>query len=283
MKVGFFTVGLMPIWLRLFLGKFCGVVLRLIRFRREIVVTNLNIVFGEGKWNRSMLGQIYQHFGLLGIEMLYLPSIKNGSDMADISGIANLDNALAKGQGALIVSGHTGNWEMTVGSLASKGYKVHVVVKELKGIDNDYLNKQLRGSQEVQSIFKDKAMLSIRRVLKKNEVCLLVIDQHAKSTEAVVTEHFGQQASTYAAPYIISKRFNCPVVPAYSYRGENLKDHFAHIYPEISLIEDNDSDLEAKLNIAAYLKTLEEFIMAHPVQWIWMHDRWKAVKRKYKS
>ena len=283
MKIGFFTVGFMPVWLRLFVGKTCGLMLHLIRFRREIVIANLDIVFGEGKWPKSIIGKIYQHFGHLAIEMLYMPSIKNGSNMAEISGLENLDQALAKGQGALVVSGHTGNWEMTAGSLASRGYKVHAVVKELKGLDNDYLNNQLRGSKQVQSIFKENAMLSIRRALKKNEVCLLVIDQHAKNKEAVKTHHFGFEASTYAAPYIISKRFSCPVVPAYSCRGKNLKDHFAHIYPEIPLVENDDPHEEARLNISAYLKSLEDFILAHPVQWIWMHDRWKVVRRKYKG
>ncbi|MCH2207086.1 MAG: lysophospholipid acyltransferase family protein [Lentisphaerales bacterium] len=271
-------------WLRVALGRLSGVILRVVGFRKGIVLKNLDIVFGQGNWSKGLVGKIYRHFGLLFIEMLYFPSVKQKADghIANITGLENLDAVLEKGNGALIISAHTGNWEMTVGCLASRGYKVNTIVKHLKDVDNDYLNEKLRGLKGVKSIFKENAMLNIRRALKKNEICLMVIDQRSKKREGVVTDHFGKETCTYAAPYVISKRFKCPVVPAYSYRDENLKDHHAHIYPEVKLIENQDPDEEARLNVRQYLNTLEDFILKYPVQWIWMHERWRESRSSKK-
>ena len=278
-------VHLFPLKLRVFLGKAVGSLLHLVGFRKKIILTNLDVVFGKGQWPKEMIGKIYRHFGLLFMELLYLPSVTKteGIEMANITGLENIDAALEKGNGAIIISAHTGNWEMTVGSLASRGYKVSIVAKRMKGIDNEYLNDQLRGATQVNVIYKEKAMLNIRRALRKNEICLLVIDQYSKKSEGIISEHFGMETSSFAAPYIISKRFKCPVVPAYSYRDENLIDHHAHIYPELPLIKNDDGSEEARLNITAYLKSFEEFILAHPVQWIWMHDRWRQNRRKKKK
>ena len=135
-KLSFWIVKFFPLALRVVLGKCVGVLLRIVGFRRSIILKNLDIVFGKGGWPKRMIGQIYQHFGLLFIEMLYLPSIKDGDVMADFTGLENLDAALEKGKGVIMISGHTGNWEMTAGSLASKGYKVNAIVKKLRDIDN---------------------------------------------------------------------------------------------------------------------------------------------------
>ena len=285
LKIMFAVISLLPVGLRVALGKFSGAVLSLIGFRKKIILSNLDIVFGAGKWPKELVGKIYRHFGLLFIEMLYYPSIKDedGCKMANITGLENLDAALEKGNGALIISGHTGNWEVTVGSLAARGYKVSVVSKTMRGVDNEYLYSKLRGSKGVKSILKEKAMLSIRRVLKKNEICLLVIDQRSKKSEGVITKHFGRDAWTFTAPYILRKRFKCPVVPAYSFRDKNLIDHHAHIYPEVELIKNDDPEEEIRLNVRQYLKTFEDFILEHPVQWIWMHERWRERRRSKKK
>jgi KDO2-lipid IV(A) lauroyltransferase len=112
--------------------------------------------------------------------------------------------------------------------------------------------------------------------LRKNGICVLVIDQNSKRSEGVFVDHFGKLASTYSAPYVLSKKFKCPVLPAFNYRDDNMHNHHTVILPEIPLLTAEDKEEEVKLNVRAYLKPFEDFLMEHPEQWIWMHQRWKS-------
>ena len=262
------------------MGRFAGFLLHhIIRFKRKPVINNLNIVYGEGKWPDGILKKIYRHMGLLFCEMLRMPSLGGEKyiDRFSLHGIENLDDALAQGKGVIIVSAHTGNWEYGISGLNLKGYKANVIVKNLKDIDNDYVFNQIRGKKGVGSILKDKGtVLNVRRALKRNEIVVMVIDQNSKRSEGVFVDHFGKPASTYLAPYVLSNRFGCPIVPVFNYRDENLKDHHIICYPAIKLEPSGDDQKDQIANTEAYIKAFEKFLMDHPEQWIWMHRRWRS-------
>ena len=280
--ITFFIFGLLPDSLAILLGRFIGWVLQyVLRFKKDIILGNLQIVYGEKEnWPENIVKRIYRHFGLLLIEILRLPSLKGEkfTKRFHFHGFENIDAVLEQGKGAIVISGHLGNWEYGIGGLVSEGYKTSVVVKKLKGINNDVIFQKMRGDKNVVSILKDKAILNLRRALKRNELVTLVVDQNSKRTEGVFVEHFGKLASTYASPRILSKKFKCPVIPIYSYRDDNLRDFHVVAYPEIKT--ENLSENDTEENTRLYIKTFEDFLMKHPEQWIWMHKRWRTQPRK---
>ncbi|MCM8537914.1 MAG: lysophospholipid acyltransferase family protein [Lentisphaeraceae bacterium] len=278
-KIVFWTVGHMPRPLIVFKGKCIGKFLHMIGFKKDRIVRNLNQVYGSKEnWPKNILSRIYRHFGLLLIEILKMPSVSQETvkEMTTFDGLEHLDKALSHNQGVIMVSGHTGNWECTMASLVGLGYDLHVVVKRLKHVDNDYIFGQLRESKGIKTIFKDKAVLNIRRALKKNAICLLVMDQNSKRSDGVFVDHFGKKASTFAAPYVLAKRFKCPVVPAFSYRSDDLVNHRAEFLPSVKFIECENPDEEVETNVRELIKPFEEFLLKHPEQWIWMHQRWRT-------
>ena len=281
-KSTFFFFSFLPRRVVIILGCMFGFLLRCIGFKKKRIIANLNIVYGsKEQWPEKIIKNIYQHFGLLFTEILKQPSTSKDelNKMTNLAGLEHIDKALEKKRGIILISGHTGNWEYTMASLVIRGYDLNVVVKKLKNVDSDYLFHKLRGSKNVKTIYKEKAVLNIRRALGRNEICLLVIDQNSKKSEGLWIEHFGQLASTFTAPYILGKRFKCPVLPAFSFRGDNLRDHYAEIYAEIVPQECEDFEDEIKLNLRVYLKSFEDFLLKHPEQWIWMHRRWRSVNK----
>ena len=284
-KSTFFVFRFIPHIMIVFMGRILGFILRFfLRFKMDRVKENLGIVYGaKENWPKGIVGKIYRHFGTLLVEMLKLPSI-NGeafNKRFHVSGAENLDKALAQEKGVIIVTGHTGNWEYGIAGLNSYGYPMNVIVKKLKSIDNDYLFQKLRGDKGVGFILKEKAVLNIRRALKKNKVVVMVIDQNSKRSEGTFVEHFGKLASTYAAPYVLSNRFKCPVIPCFCYRDENFYDHHIEVYPEVqNEVVEGEEEENVRVNIRNYIKTFEDFLLKHPEQWIWMHRRWRSQPRE---
>ena len=280
-KFTFAVFSIVPHVLVIFFGKCLGFVLQyIVRFKKKLVLENLNTVYGEkDQWPQGIERRIYRHFGILMIEMLKLPSIKgeNFTKRFHVKGRENLDQALEENKGAIVITGHTGNWEYGIAGLTSFGYPMNVIVKKLKNVDNDYVFEKIRGEKGVGFILKEKAVLNIRRALKKNKIVVMVIDQNSKRSEGAFVEHFGKPASTYAAPYVLASRFKCPVLPIFCHRDENLYDHHIEVFPKIEhdLIE-GDEEGTVKLNIRKYLEAFEKFLLLHPEQWIWMHRRWRT-------
>lgn len=280
-KFTFAIFSIVPHFFVIFFGKCLGFVLQyIVGFKKKLVLENLSTVYGEKEqWPKGIERRIYCHFGILMIEMLKLPSIKGESftKRFHVKGRENLDKALEENKGAIVITGHTGNWEYGIAGLTSFGYPMNVIVKKLKNVDNDYVFEKIRGEKGVGFILKEKAVLNIRRALKKNKIVVMVIDQNSKRSEGAFVEHFGKLASTYAAPYVLANRFKCPVLPIFCHRDENLYDHHIEVFPEIQhdSIED-DEEGTVKHNIRKYLEAFEKFLLSHPEQWIWMHRRWRT-------
>jgi len=98
--------------------------------RQKIALDNIRIVFPEKdeKEIRSIFRESLRNMLKSIFEFAYMVSGKLScariSEMASASGLENLDNLKKSGQGALLYSGHFGNFALMIIWLAIKGYPV---------------------------------------------------------------------------------------------------------------------------------------------------------------
>ena len=95
-----------------------------------------------------------------------------------------------------------------------------------------------------------------------------MIDQRV--SEGILSNFFGQKASTTTIPGQLIKKFNIPVVPVYIERTKDI--NFKIIINKPIYFSENDTieNITDQLN-----KILEVMIIKNPKQWIWSHNRWK--------
>ena len=86
----------------------------------------------------------------------------------------------------------------------------------------------------------------------------------------ILSNFFGQKASTTTIPGQLIKKFNIPVVPVYIERTKDI--NFKIIINKPIYFSENDTieNITDELN-----KILEVMIIKNPKQWIWSHNRWK--------
>lgn len=105
------------------IGKLIGRLMYVLDAKhRRIAVKNIERAEGMPKTAREihrLVRRVYEHFAVGAIETLLIPRMMSRGDLDRIVKLEDfhlLDEALARGKGAIVVLAHMGNWE--VGGLA---------------------------------------------------------------------------------------------------------------------------------------------------------------------
>lgn len=279
----FWCVGKLPPRVALALGVSLGWLLhRVLRFRRRIVTSQVAASLPDlsAAERQRLVQRIYRHLGLVVVETVRLPytSAETLARQVEFHGMEHVDAALARGKGLLAVSGHFGNWELSMAAIARRGYPLHTIVKEIKSATGQYAVDRIRGTHGVPLIPRRNSIFQILRELRKNAMIGFVLDQNVIRDEGVFVEFFGRPACTMPALAILAQRVGTPVVAVYFHRDEHdpLRHHVT-VLPEIPWEEVSaDPQENIRHNTQRYTRVLEDIIRRHPDQWLWIHRRWKT-------
>src|SRR4051812_47077876 len=117
-----------PRFVRSAIGGFLGLLwYDVFRIRRKVVADNLNIAFPDlSRSEKVKIGRrSLINLGTNLVEYCYLPFLNRGnySEIFDMQGTELLDQAEKEGRGALLLTLHLGNGDLSAVSLAFRGYK----------------------------------------------------------------------------------------------------------------------------------------------------------------
>jgi KDO2-lipid IV(A) lauroyltransferase len=142
----------------------------------------------------------------------------------DLIGAENLDNALAKGKGVIIVSLHIGSLELGMKALSNAGYPINAIVNNLESGQTDRFIQKQRAHGGVKLINASKGILYMLDVLKRNEAIALMID--SPGTEKGVTVKLGNKIITAPSGVAaMALRTGAKIVPCGLFRSTNTKFH----------------------------------------------------------
>jgi Kdo2-lipid IVA lauroyltransferase/acyltransferase len=190
----------------------------------------------------------------------------------ELRGRENYDSARAKGKGVICFSGHCGNWELMAlafGSLFGDG----VVVARRQ--DNPFLNRmvaRMRMRYKSGVVYKQGALRGILMALRKGNQVGFLADQAVMPEEGALIDMMGRTAWASKAPVIIAQKSGAPLVPVFIHREG--KRQVITFYPEHQFSGDK-SEEGVRKEAQALSRYVEDFVVAHPTQWYWVHRRWK--------
>jgi KDO2-lipid IV(A) lauroyltransferase len=251
--------------------------------RKKIALDNLKIVFPKKteKERRSLFRESLRNL-LKGIfEMAYIfngkYSVKEISELASASGLEQLDNLKKRGQGALLYSGHFGNFPLMIIWLAIMGYPVAIIYKEAKNFPDDFYGNIFRKFNVTPLKYKLDAALTVTiiRALKEKKIVLIMNDQSYPG--GVYINFFGKLVPSAAGPTILAKRAGIPIIPAYICRDKYNHNRIT-ILPEIFLQKENDLEKFISVNTQMLIDWIAEILLKHPSEWLWLHNRWKRAR-----
>ena len=242
--------------------------------RKNVATRQLMMVFPEKSKNEinKILRRMYFDMGRVAAET-YFGDSKKLFLKAEINGWENLEKAVDMGKGVIMVTGHLGNWELAGRYIASK-FKLSVVAKKQRNRYFDEYTNKIREAENIVLIDKKNAFKPILKLLKKNYIVTILIDQNA-GRDGILTDFLGFKASTFIGAAKIAIKTGCPIVPAFAVRAKDGTNHFT-VEEIISPYKFQNDDKSVKELTEIISKKLEKYILKYPSQWFWVHKRWKG-------
>jgi KDO2-lipid IV(A) lauroyltransferase len=199
--------------------------------------------------------------------------------MISIVGCDNLNAALARGNGVVLLSAHLGNFFLLGTRLAVEGYTIHVLVNQPRHGRFAQLMDQYR-RQVLQTTIharpRREAFKQVVQVLRRNEVAIIIADEYRRTGSGVRVPFFGRSVLARRGPVTVALRTGAAIVPAYVIRSPDNKLQLI-IEPEIELIRSERDKSEIRENILRLTAWLERTVRRYPDQWNWMNIRWNDV------
>jgi KDO2-lipid IV(A) lauroyltransferase len=237
---------------------------------------HLTIAFGDtldAAARDRIVREMFRSTGRSVVDLLRPPPTSPADARIRIRGREHLDEALARG-GVVALSAHLGNWEVMGAALASAGYPLHVVAREVFDRRSDRLLNDWRQRAGIVVHRRSTGLLAAARALRRGAVLGTLVDQDTGGP-SVFVDFFGRSARTPRAPFVLARRCRASLVPMWVTLAPDGV-HQVVIRPALELSALADPEAALRADVAAWHAELEGAIRSAPDQWVWHHRRWKS-------
>ena len=270
---------LMPLsWLRALGGGLGSLALAGSRKQRRRALAHLALAFPErdAAWREAVVSACARHLGTLLGEVAWLWSAKPAAILArtEFVGLDNFTGCVGAERGAMVITGHCGNWEWLNLALGAIGHPLTVAAREVFDPRLDDLARRLRGRFDGDTALRGRgAGAKLVAAVRSGLSLGLLIDQDIDAP-GVFVEFFGHPAWTPSGAALLAIRTGAPMVPIFATRLADGRMRVAVAAPVLTGdAEPDDADV-ARLT-ALLTSHIEGQIRAHPEQWVWLHKRWR--------
>jgi Kdo2-lipid IVA lauroyltransferase/acyltransferase len=247
---------------------------------RRAAMFNLRLAFPDwtdAQCRRAIRGMVRQ-IGWMAGEFSQFPKYtrENIERIVVVDGFENFDAARRRGKGVLFLTGHMSAWELAPFAQALYGYPLHFLVRPIANRRVDALINAYRCGAGNRPIEKNKSARAILKVLADGGTVGVLADHNTDIEESVFVEFFGVSASTTSGLARIALRTDAAVVPGFLSWDEGRRKYRLRFEPAVELVRIADEEADVVENTQRFTRVIEDFVRAHPDQWLWVHRRWKT-------
>lgn len=264
-------------------AKFFSGLLKLIHPREKMIEENLRLVYPDSseEWRKEISSKVYENLAWTLTETLALQrdNLQAQKWMKNVKGVETVNKLMAEKKGAIILTGHIGNWELAGNWVAQNalnhGHELHVIYQEMHDADiSNYVTKT-REHGGMRMLDKNFSLMKIVHMLK-NGAHVALLNDVAGENEMIVP-FMGHDATNMTGAAVMAMLSGVPVIPFGSYRNAPF-EHEAEFFEPLKLPSKNENinrEERVKLIVSEMNKALEKIIRSRPDQWFWLHNRWK--------
>ncbi len=268
-------------WVYSLAKGFAGLGFIIARKQRKIALESLSLAFGQDK-TKSEIEQItkdcFIFMAKAGLELIFLmDKPKLIKERVEIVGKKNLEAALTKGKGVILVSAHFGNFPLMLSRIRLEGYQTSGIMRHMRDSRIEKIFMEKRKKLGIKTIYNQPRSLCVETALKalrNNELVFIPIDQNF-GTGGVFVDFFGKKAATATGPVVLALRTKAAIIPTFIVRQEG--DTHKIIFEEpLNLEEGKTPEETIVINIQKLTNIIESYIRRYPAEWGWIHRRWKS-------
>lgn len=264
----------LPVGLQLGAGRVLSFVMTpFMGARKRIAKRNLELCFPDlsAEQRQQLLDDNFRTMGMMLIEtaLSWWASDASLEKRVQYKGLENLDAALKKGKGVILLTGHFTSMELG-GRLIMLKQPCYVMFRHLKNklFNAVMMNARTHHSEGI--VLRDDPRVMVR-ALRKNKVVWYAPDQDFGRKTSVFARFFGVTAATIPATARIVKMSGAAVIPFVPIR-EKDGSYTLTLGQAISDFPSGDDTEDAQ----CINDLLEQEIRKHPEQYLWIHRRFKT-------
>ncbi|MCD6580661.1 MAG: lysophospholipid acyltransferase family protein [Desulfuromusa sp.] len=180
----------------------------------------------------------------------------------------------------VVITAHTGNWELFGISSAMCGIDMAGIAAEIK---NHMVNKRLvtlRQRTGLTIIAREGAMRTLVSRLRNNEKTVFVLDQNVEESKGGIWVNFlGMPTLVSAAPAHLAYRTGTKIIFAFSHPvgGGKYETHTGQTITPPTYKAEQDKDVVIKALTQQIMDVVSAHIHEHPELWLWSYKHWKTV------
>ena len=266
-----------------------GLFYLLLSEKRRDLRANLKVVTGGAGVERLVFSTFYKFarnwcdimlmMGLRGARLLALVGRKTSQQP--------LDDALAAGHGAILISPHLGNWELGGLGLAEQGYRMNILTFREPDAKVNGKREALRRARGINFIYVDRmvtssfAIVEAISALNRNEVLAILGDRDGSSHTAGL-DFFGRQVHIPLGAAYLALASGAPVIPVFvPLEGERYAAIMEQ--PLFFQASHDQRDRVIREGTQQIVRVFERYIRAYPDQWYNFFDFFSAHSKRDKG
>ena len=294
LRVLTWPLGKLPLGFHRAAGRFLGWLAgRVVRYRRDVVMTNLSRSFPDKKYEEliSIADSNYRHFCTQFCEAIWFGTCDAArvrrAHVAEIEDVSVINGFYDSGRGGVVLIGHSGNWEL-MGGIKSYSYgpeglhcpenDLCVVYKRLSSKAwNTFMNRNRiapvvdKRQEEVEVETFDVLRYVIRhRDCRKTYFFITDQSPYSDSSCIKVADFMHQSTWSMNGGPALAIKLGMPVV----YMSMRRKADYNYTIRFIPICADPTGMTDVQI-LDRYYELLQEDIEAQPWNYLWTHKRWK--------
>jgi KDO2-lipid IV(A) lauroyltransferase len=258
---------------------------RIMKRDKEMALKNLEMAFPESTpiIREALARAMFKSLGMNVYEFLNLEGSspeRVRSLVERVEGMEHLLRAFGEGRGVIGITGHIGCFELLPAYIASMGYSVQVVGRELweKRIARRLIG--IRESLGYKTIDRDRGGREILRHLRGGGALGVLMDQHTR-VSGIYVPFFNKEAHTPIGVAKMALATGAKIIPMAVYMTRNRK----HEIKMLPAVEPDLAGLSKSQRVDVLTRecsgAIEQLVRYDPKQWVWFHDRWRGLKEGF--
>ena len=275
-----FLIFILPSSLQKMLAKFLAFAfMKLKKKRFHVVMTNLDLAFGETKTKEEKLEiakKCYYNFAkYLGINFILNQNTTKQKILEQVvfKNEHFLLDAMKSGRPIIVTTAHFGQWEIFPLAVAAHFGPSSVLGRKLDSSVMDKILRANRAQFDVELIDKDGGAKDILKALKARRIVGILVDQNTAPKDGIKVQFFGKDVLHTPAASVLAQKTNALIINAFIYqKGENLNEICFEEPIDISTFDKEDAVQKAT---QMQCSACEEMVRARPEEYFWFHQRFK--------
>jgi predicted LPLAT superfamily acyltransferase len=247
------------------------------KFVREFYVKALNYPKSKAFW--SVYKNNYQFGQTILDKVAQMAGVKTKLKFISHNGEV-LEKIAALGKGGILVSAHTGNWEIAGQGLNRLNTTFNVLMYEnekanIKEYMNDVMKKKKINVIAINEETKSH-IIELHKAFTNNELVVMHGDRFREGAKTLTSNFFGHPAKFPAGPFIMAAKFGVPLCIVFANKSDSKTYQFYSTEPiEVPRARGEKEVEEAcRKMLQRYVSELEARVKQYPHQWFNYYDFW---------